>query len=482
MSVAGKQGGAHILIFPYPAQGHMVPTLDLTHQLALRGLNLTILVTPKNLPSLNPLLSSHPNSIQTLILPFPSHPSLPPGVENVGDIGNSGNLLIMAALTKLHNPIAHWFHSHPNPPVAIISDFFLGWTQRLARQLGIPRICFYPSGAFFTSIYNHLWQNFDSISLSPAMSFPDLPRSPVISEEHLPTGFRVCKAKKGSAGDLDILLDGMMENISTWGCIFNTFYSLEGEYLEYLKKKTGRVWGIGPLNLMGGIEGKFRVNPDDESVTRVMSWLDECPDGSVLYVCFGSQKVLNKAQMKALASALDLSGVRFIWVAKPPPEDMNNEGYGLVPDGFEDQVVGRGMIIKGWAPQVSILGHQAVGGFLSHCGWNSVLEAIVAGVMILAWPMEADQFIDARLLVEHLEVAVRMTEGRNTVPEPIALAKTIALAMEGDSDAKKRAKELRDEATKAIKVDGSSWNDLENLVKELTQLQSLAKENELVTI
>ncbi|KAL0403984.1 UNVERIFIED_CONTAM: UDP-glycosyltransferase 89B2 [Sesamum radiatum] len=73
-----SESGAHILIFPYPAQGHMIPLLDFTHQLAARGLTITILVTPKNLPLLSPLLSTHPHSITPLVLPLPSHPDIPP--------------------------------------------------------------------------------------------------------------------------------------------------------------------------------------------------------------------------------------------------------------------------------------------------------------------------------------------------------------------------------------------------------------------
>lgn len=97
--------GVHILVFPFPAQGHMLPLLDLTHQLALHGLTITILVTPNNLPIIDSLLSAHPASIKALIFPFPHHPSLPSNVENVKDIGNSGNVPIINALSKLRDPI-----------------------------------------------------------------------------------------------------------------------------------------------------------------------------------------------------------------------------------------------------------------------------------------------------------------------------------------------------------------------------------------
>uniref|UniRef100_A0A5B7B8Q2 UDP-glycosyltransferase 89A2-like n=1 Tax=Davidia involucrata TaxID=16924 RepID=A0A5B7B8Q2_DAVIN len=466
MSNSGE--GAHILVFPYPAQGHMLAMLDLTHQLALRGLTITILVTPKNLPILNPLLSSHP-SIQTLVFPFPHYPSLPSGVENVRDIGNSGNVWIINALSRLRDPIIQWFKSHPTSPVALISDFFLGWTQHLAHHLGIPRICFFSCGAFLTAVSIYLWQNIDTVRSLAVVDFPDLPRSPRFTEEHLPSVFRLYRE---SDPDWQFVKDCMIANSSSWGCVFNSFEALEGEYLDHLKKNMGhrRVFGVGPLSLAGGFEPMGGNNPNlvDDSV---LAWLDGCPDGSVVYVCFGSQKLLKRTQMEALASGLDRSGVRFVWVVNSVTAQEVKDGSGIVPDGFEDRVSGRGVVIKRWAPQVAILSHPAVGGFLSHCGWNSFLEGTLAGVMILAWPMEADQFVNARHMVEDMEAAVRVCEGADTVPDPVELGRIIAESVSGDKKEKRRAKELRDQALEAVKKGGSSWRDLDGLVRELAQLE-----------
>ncbi|KAJ6899499.1 UDP-glycosyltransferase 89B1 [Populus alba x Populus x berolinensis] len=191
----------------------------------------------------------------------------------------------------------------------------------------------------------------------------------------------------------------------------------------FLKREFGheRVYAVGPVNLLGP-ERTDRGNPVTGSSANVFKWLDGCPDGSVLYVCFGSQKLLNKKQMEALADGLEKSMVRFIWVVKTGTAQQ-------VEDGFDERLAGRGLVIRGWAPQVKILSHRAVGWFLSHCGWNSVLEGIVAGAMILAWPMEADQFIDARLLVEELGVGVGACEGTATVPDSEELAKVIRESM-----------------------------------------------------
>ncbi|KAL7161105.1 hypothetical protein ACSBR2_041706 [Camellia fascicularis] len=115
---------AHVLVFPYLAPGHVMSLLDLTNQLAIRGLTITILVTPKYLSILNPLLSKHP-SIKTLVLPFPAHPSLSTSAENVEDPPPIAFPVIMRFMHQLFTPILHWFQNHPSSPVAIVSNMFL---------------------------------------------------------------------------------------------------------------------------------------------------------------------------------------------------------------------------------------------------------------------------------------------------------------------------------------------------------------------
>ncbi|KAF5201775.1 Udp-glycosyltransferase 89a2 [Thalictrum thalictroides] len=443
----------------------MIALLDLAHQLSLQGITITILITPKNLPILQPLLAKNP-LIQTLVLPFPSHhPSIPAGVENVKDIGNKGNFGIMNALTQLSDPITLWFKSHPTPPIAIISDFFLGWTQQLATQLGIPRIAFYSVGAFLVCVVTHLMLHSHELYPLDEVSFPHLPKFPVITRAHLPSIF-----KRYREGDplSETVKDGFIANISSWGAIFNTFDDVDGAYLESFKKTVvghERVWAVGPIQLLGCSDGPAvtdRGGSSSVSAVDVFSWLDQCCDASsVVYVCFGSQVLLKREQMESLAKGLEESGVQFIIVVKLET---------FIPEGFEDRVAGRGFVIKGWAPQVSILSHRAVGGFLTHCGWNSVIEGIVAGVMLLAWPMEADQFINARLLVDDMGVAVKVCEGADTVPDSAELACCLRESMSENGVEKVQAMKLRDKALCAVKEGGSSMNDLNSLVKELRAL------------
>ncbi|KAK3032366.1 hypothetical protein RJ639_037084 [Escallonia herrerae] len=120
-TMKAAENGVHVLMFPYPAQGHLIPLLDLTHQLVIRNVTATILVTPENLPILKPLLFQHA-SIRTLVLPFPTHPSIPSGIENVQSLPQDGFRTMIPTLGELHNTIFEWFLNHASPPVAIISD------------------------------------------------------------------------------------------------------------------------------------------------------------------------------------------------------------------------------------------------------------------------------------------------------------------------------------------------------------------------
>ncbi|XP_074311985.1 UDP-glycosyltransferase 89A2-like [Silene latifolia] len=445
----------HILVFPYPAQGHMLALLDLTHQLALHGFKITILVTPKNLPLLNSLLTTHPNSVNPLVLPFPTHPNLPFGVENVKDIGNAGNAPIILSLKKLEEQVIQWFQSNPSPPQAILSDFFLGYTNNWAHQLGIPRFAFFSTRAFLSLIIDHVLENIDTLWNLHEINFPNIPRSPTFVHHQLPSMF---KAYKNGDTNWISCKNSMLENFKSYGIVFNTYYALEAEYLDYIKMKVGhdRVYSVGPLNAIG----LSRVNPDSGIGYDVLNWVDKWSDGSVLFVCFGSQKMLTKPQMEALALGLERSGVRFIWVVKAETSHM-------VPDGFEKRVADRALIVHGWAPQTEILSHKAIGGFVSHCGWNSTLESIMAGVMILAWPMEADQFVNARLLVEDMGSAVGLCEGEDTVPDSEMLSRVIEKSMGRNIVQRERAKVIREMAFEAIKSGGSSMKDLDALVKKI---------------
>ncbi|KAK1407389.1 hypothetical protein QVD17_39004 [Tagetes erecta] len=413
--MSNSTSNTHILVFPLPPPGHLIPLLDLTHHLLRYGLTVTIVISTVNLPLLNPLLSSHPSSLHKLLLsdPAPS-PSPHPLIAK------------LTATRQLFDPIVQWFESHPAPPVAIISDFFLGWTNDLATHLGIRRVVFSPSGALGYSIFHKLWRDVLDINAlnddgdeNFMLSFPDIPSSPQLPWWQLSETWR--SFKKGDPG-FESFRKGILGNMTSWGIVFNTFEDLEGDYIDYMKKQMGhdRIWAVGPLlptknerdpKGSTGRGGSSVVPPDD-----LFMWLDQKRDESVVYICFGSRETLDEKEMKTLTVALALSNVDFVLC-------VHESGSNFIPSGFKDQVGGRGFIFKGWAPQLEILRHKAIGLFITHCGWNSTLEAITSGVTMLTWPMGADQFTNAALVVDQLGVGKRVCDdGSNSVPDSIKLA------------------------------------------------------------
>nr|XP_043638544.1 UDP-glycosyltransferase 89B2-like [Erigeron canadensis] len=460
--------GTHILVFPYPAQGHMLSLLDLTHQLAIRGVYITILVTPKNLPSLASLLLAHPKSITTLVLPLPPHPGIPTGIENVKDLPNGGFSSMMVALGDLYKPILSWARNHPNPPNAILSDFFLGWTNRLAKELGIRRYCFSPSGALALSVIFYLWKyqpkRCDHENVNEVIKFDKIPNSSEYPWWQLSPIYR-------SYGEGDptseFIKDVFLGDIESWGIIINSFTDLERVYVDYLKEELGhdRVFAVGPL-LPPGKNITERGGP---SSNEVLTWLDTCRNQTVVYVCFGSQLVLTNSQMVAVASGLEKSGVKFVWSVKEPTKGHVASEYGRIPDGFEDSVAGRGLVVRGWAPQVAILSHDSVGAFLTHCGWNSIMEAVVADVLLLTWPMSADQYSNATLLHE-LKVGMKACEGAETVPDSNKLAELFSKSVSEETRVEReRAKKFAKAAKNAVCEKGSSLEELDRLVANLSR-------------
>jgi hypothetical protein len=155
--------------------------------------------------------------------------------------------------------------------------------------------------------------------------------------------------------------------------------------------------------------------------------------------------------MDVMTVTLELSGVSFILC----DGQHAHEDHGVIPDGFEDRVDGRGLVNKGWAPQVTILRHRAVGAFLTHCGWNSVLEGIAAGVVILTWPMDTDQFTNSKLLVDQLVVGILVGGGDQNIPESTELARLLRISIVGGRPERVQTKKLSDVALAAVK--GGKW-------------------------
>lgn len=262
------------------------------------------------------------------------------------------------------------------------------------------------------------------------------------------------------------------------GIIINTFDQLEPRAIQALTRglcvpdgSTAPIYCIGPLISSG--EGR---HGRDEAAHECLTWLDSQPKQSVVFLCFGSLGLFSKNQLHEIAVGLEKSGQRFLWVVRNPPvsDDQNvditkltdPDLNSLLPDGFLGRTRERGMIVKSWAPQKAVLSHQSVGGFVSHCGWNSVLEAICSGVPLLAWPLYAEQRLNRVLLVEEMKIALPMVESENGFVSSVEVEKRVRELMECKEGefVRERVEAMKAAAKEAMSLHGSSCVALSKLI------------------
>lgn len=257
--------------------------------------------------------------------------------------------------------------------------------------------------------------------------------------------------------------------VKTDGILVNTFDALEPDTLVEINKGVV-VPALPPVVAVGPLEPCDFNFANEEELT--FSWLNVQPAGSVVYVSFGSRTALSGAQIKQLAEGLKMSECRFLWVVKSTKVDKEDRVQlgELVGDEFLESVRERGLVLNGWVEQWGVLGHPAVGGFVSHCGWNSVTEAAWHGVPVLVWPQDGDQRINAGVVEKSgFGIWERKWDWCGDQAQLVMgseIAKRVDELM-SDQGIRARATRIREEARRAVAVGGSSANSLVKVMEAL---------------
>ncbi|XP_057953527.1 UDP-glycosyltransferase 92A1-like [Malania oleifera] len=480
----------NVVIFPLMAQGHMIPFLALALQIEQRkGYSITFINTPLNI---NNLRSSLPPNSSINLLPIPfsgADHGLPPGTENT-DVLTYPLIYRFVQACSSFKPafrrIISDLVSDERRPLCIIADMFFPWTADVAHEFGISHAIFCGGGGFGFACYYSLWLNLPHKKNPDEEEFPlpDFPEAGQIHRTQLAVGLI-------SAGEDDPWTGFQLKTLPKWAnadaVLFNTVGEFDYIGLSYFRRKLGRpVWSLGPVNLSRKPGKQSGISSE-----TCIEWLSRKPSNSVLYISFGSQNTVSASQMMQLATALENSGKNFIWVIKPPLGfDINCQfkAGDWLPEGFEDRIrdQNRGLLVHKWAPQVEILSHGSISAFLSHCGWNSVLEALSQGVPIIGWPMAADQFYNVKLLKEKMGVCVEVARGGASEVRHEDIVEKIEIVMgetEKGKEIRRKAGEARDMIWDAIREQegckGSSVKAMDeffdaavSMRKEMTQNDS----------
>ncbi|KAF3340068.1 glucosyltransferase [Carex littledalei] len=437
-----------VVLFASPGMGHLIPMSELARLLASPRHNCAITIITKALTvsssekDKGSFLSSLPSSVTVDFLPTNHDHSI--NSFKVNDVFLSAlNSLpdLREALRSLQSL---------SRVVALITDFLSVDAVAVAREFGVPFFVFFPTNLMALSFL----LNVTRIDHETTTEFPDMPVIQLpgwcvaIHGTDLGESFQ---DRKSEAYRMSLHMAKQISKAD--GILSNSFCELEPALANILKEDDPShlpVYTIGPL--------VRSISDQQVNMSGCLEWLDHQPSGSVLFVSFGSEGTLSSEQLVELAWGLELSRQHFLWVIRSRNGSSDTT---ILPEGFIERNKEVGLVVQSWVQQIEILGHISTGGFLTHCGWNSVMESIMSGVPMITWPLYAEQRINAKLLVNGIGVAFRpeVQDGGVVHRDTIAAAVKELMQGEGGRDARKKVLELKTAGGKALSEVGSSFKD-----------------------
>ncbi|KAI8563483.1 hypothetical protein RHMOL_Rhmol03G0114100 [Rhododendron molle] len=384
-----------VLMVPWLAYGHISPFLELAKNLVDKNFYIYFCSTTINLNSIKQKLvnEKHLRSIQLVELQLPSSPDLPPNHHTTNGLPHHLMTTLKSAFDMAAPSFSHIIETLT--PDLVIYDHNCQWAPATASDHNIPAVLFLTSGALMISFVLNLLKNPNSEYPFPEIHLRNIRRMMIrgatesSQEEREKDVRRILESLKRSS---DIIL-------------VKSFREIEGKYIDFFSTLAEKkIVPVGPL-----IEEQ--VGPLDDGNTETAQWLDKKDESSSVFVSFGSECFLTKEEILEVALGLELSKVNFIWVLRFSKGEKVRVDE-VLPKGFLENVGEKGMVVEGWAPQAQILAHPSIGGFVSHCGWSSVMESMNFGVPIIALPMHLDQPLNARI-VEKVGVGIEVKGGDN---------------------------------------------------------------------
>ncbi|XP_031252426.1 anthocyanidin 3-O-glucosyltransferase 2-like [Pistacia vera] len=472
---------AELVLIPAPGLGHLVPKIEFAKRLLDRDdrFSVTVLVirpavVPDAIFAHVESLAASDTRINFINLPrsddhnrlmeFPKSPE-----KLLSDLLDAQKPYVKEAIMK------HVISNSNSAPLAgLVVDFFCTSMIDVANELGVPSYLFFPSAAACLGLLLSLLGRHDQ----GGREFEELEADYVFKSYVNPIPSRVLPMFMfNKYGGYTTLVNHARRFKETKGIILNSFAELESHAVNSLLNDDDipPVYAVGPVM---DLKGESESRSDETRRDEIMKWLDDQPDSSVVFLCFGSQGSFGEEQVKVIAEGLEQSGVRFLWsLRKPPPKgklampgEYTSDIQEVLPNGFLERTKEMGMVC-GWAPQKAVLAHKSVEGFVSHCGWNSILESLWFGVPIVTWPMYAEQQINAFQMVKDLGLAVELKlDYRDTSGEIVSaeeIASAIKSVMDIDNKVRKRVKEVSENGRSTVIHQGSSFSAFGHLLEDI---------------
>ncbi|WOK99390.1 indole-3-acetate beta-glucosyltransferase-like [Canna indica] len=455
MSPAGN-----VLLLPWPALGHLSPMLQFGQRLVAKGLTATI-VTTRYINKIADL-QADPVAVATISDGFDEG-----GFYSAANLEEYLRTLVEVGSRTLSELIEERAAAAA-PFTCMVYDTFTPWAADVAKRHGLLTVAFSTQSCAVSAIYYYVNKGILEVPKEGEKAAPE--GMPEMVRSDFPS-FVFDESRKGSQLTMATVALNQFNVKKDDLVLFNSFDELENKVTESLKKYM-RVTNIGPcVPLSAASYGVPFTEVADETCMR---WLDGNPAGSTVYVSFGSIASLSTAQMSELAAGLEASGKRFLWVVRS--EERNK-----LPPEFLQRPPERGLVVR-WCPQLRVLSHPAVGCFLTHCGWNSTLEALSFGVPMVAFGLWSDQPTDAKCVEDVWGVGVRVRTAAETgLVAREEIERCVRAVMEGErsEEMRRNSRRLKDSARKALSKGGSSDTNIDELVAFVNRKAAAAKKHDL---
>ncbi|KAK9088239.1 hypothetical protein Scep_027321 [Stephania cephalantha] len=387
------EGELHVVMLPWLAMGHLIPFLELSKRLARKGIVVSFVSTPRNIDRVQ---SRIPESLSPLIhlirLPLPPLHNLPHSAEATIDLPVEKVHFLKAAFDGLELPF-HDFLLTASPDW-IICDFAPYWLPPLALKYGLPcaylslfsatSMAFFGPAARMLALPNKWETSTDFTTVPKWIPYP----SNVVLRKH-----EIQRILQSIQDNASKVLDGYRLGSVVQGCdavFIRSCNELESNALRLLETDIYEKPVI-PVGLLPPYVEEMEESMDEEAKAK---WAD-------------------------ISEWLDRYGINNI----------------ELPSGFKERIGDRGVVWEGWAPQVNILAHPSVGGFLTHCGWNSIIEALGFGRALILFPYLSEQGLNARMMESSnvgLEIPRDEHEGSFTSNSVAKSLKMVMVEEEGE--------------------------------------------------
>ncbi|CAI9763272.1 unnamed protein product [Fraxinus pennsylvanica] len=445
----------HILIIPFPAQGHVIPAMELALNLATHDFKVTFVNTEFNHERVMKALSetdSVPELVQMVSLPDGLKPS-----DDRSDITKLWGSIFDVMPGELMALIERINGSESDKVSCVIADPTMAWALEVAEEMGIKKAAFSPAATALLALIfsipslvengvldsNGQPMRKESIQLSPTM--------PLIKTSDLFWNCMHDEVQRKLLFKFSIkiieptkLAERLICNSSS--CLESGTFASYPDFLP-----------IGPLlssNRLGKSTGYFWRED-----SGCLAWLDQQPPHSVVYVAFGSFTVFDRNQFEELALGLELTNMPFLWVVRENIiEDLNN----AYPTDFKERMDRRGCIVS-WAPQQKVLSHPSIACFISHCGWNSTLEGISNGIPFLCWPYFGDQIFNQSYICDYWKIGLELNKDESGIIRREEIKNKLERVL-GDEGFKGRVLDLQEQILNSVREGGSSHKNFDDFL------------------